>query len=164
MVRASIQPLTSSQDEMDAFTAVMLSVELELKKRAFVSWDNALKITQSNSPETIKLAVPPPLILWRNEGRITDTRKPYIVPWLPKTRQSMQSASSMVCRERETEDRTSRLLSQHELDQELLYILWRDDRIRNCIALWSMALSDLQKEAPCEYFAWLMKRHPPLVY
>ncbi len=56
------------------------------------------------------------------------------------------------------------LLSQHELDQELLYILWRDDRVKNCIALWSMALSDLQKEAPCEYFAWLMKRNPSLLY
>ena len=80
MVRASRQPLTSSQDEMDAFTAVMLSVELEMKKRAFVSWDNALKTTQSNSPETINLAVPPPRILCRNEGQITDARKPYIVP------------------------------------------------------------------------------------
>ena len=53
---------------------------------------------------------------------------------------------------------------QHELDQELLYILWKDNRVINCIALWSKALSDLQKEAPCEYFAWLMKRNPPLVY
>ena len=58
----------------------------------------------------------------------------------------------------------ARLLSSHELEQEHLYILWRDDRVRNCMALWSMALSDLQKQAPCEYFAWLMKRNPLLVY
>ena len=56
------------------------------------------------------------------------------------------------------------LLNQHGLDQELLYILWKDNRVINCIALWSKALSDLQKEAPCEYFTWLMKRNPPLVY
>ena len=72
MVRACRQPVTSSEEEMDAFTAVMLSVEFELNKCAF----DALKTTRSNSPETIKRAVPPPLSLCRNEGQITDTRKP----------------------------------------------------------------------------------------
>ena len=76
----------------------------------------------------------------------------------------MQSQGNTVRDKGDPEDRTARLLSQHEIDQELLYILWRDNRVINCIALWSKALSDLQKEAPCEYFAWLMKRNPPLVY
>ena len=75
MVRASRQQLTSSEEEMDAFTAVMLSVEFELKKIAF----NALKTTRSNSPETTKPGVLPP-VLCHNEGQHADTPKPEIVP------------------------------------------------------------------------------------
>ena len=85
---------------------------------------------------------------------------------VPKPGRLMQSQSNTI---RDKGDTTTgvcdaALLSQHELEQELLYILWRDNRVRNCIALWSLALSDLQREAPCEYFAWLVKRNPPLVY
>ena len=54
MVRACRQPLTSSQDEMDAFTSVILAVELERKKRAFVSWRDALKSTELNSANETK--------------------------------------------------------------------------------------------------------------
>ena len=79
----------------------------------------------------------------------------------------MQSQGNTIRDKGDTEDRlygTARLLSQHEMDQELLYILWRDNWVRNCIAFWAMALSDLQREAPCAYFAWLLKRTPHLVY
>ena len=76
----------------------------------------------------------------------------------------MQRSCCSICGEGDREDPTAWVLSEHELDQEYLYRLWRDNRVINCIALWSKALSDLQKEAPCEYFAWLMKRNPPLVY
>ena len=77
----------------------------------------------------------------------------------------MQSQGNTIRDKGDTEDRlygTARLLSQHEIDQELLYILWRDNRVINCIGLWSKALSDLQKEAPCEYFVWLMQQNPSL--
>ena len=74
----------------------------------------------------------------------------------------MQSKCNTIRDKGDTEDRTARLLSQHEIDQELLYILWRDNRVINCIALRSKALSDLQKEAPCEYFVWLMQQNPSL--
>ena len=40
--------------EMDAFTSVILAVELERKKRAFVSWRDALKSTEVNSADTTK--------------------------------------------------------------------------------------------------------------
>ena len=105
-----------------------------------------------------------PLTLSRNEGLFENSTKLEAVLRVPAARPHMQSQGNTIRHNGNTEDRTSRLLSQHEIDQELLYILWRDNRVINCIALWSKALSDLQKEAPCEYFAWLMKRNPPLVY
>ena len=77
MVRACRQPLTSSQDEMDAFTLVMLNIELERKNRAE---HDALKTPQSNSHKIIKAVVPPPPILRHNEGQLPDTQKPQIVP------------------------------------------------------------------------------------
>ena len=40
--------------EMDAFTSVILAVELERKKRAFVSWRDALKSTELNSANETK--------------------------------------------------------------------------------------------------------------
>ena len=99
-----------------------------------------------------------------NEGLFKNSTKLEAVLRVPQPGRLMQSQGNTIRDKGDTEDRTSRLLSQHEIDQELLYILWRDNRVINCIALWSKALSDLQKEAPCEYFAWLMKRNPPLVY
>ena len=59
MGHTSRQPLTSSQDEIDAFAFVMLAVELERKKRAFVSWLDALKTTEVNSASTTKATVVP---------------------------------------------------------------------------------------------------------
>ena len=51
MVRACRQPLTSSQDEMDAFTSVILAVELERKK---IAERDALKSMELNSANETK--------------------------------------------------------------------------------------------------------------
>ena len=64
----------------------------------------------------------------------------------------------------DTQDRTARLLSQHELDQEYLYRLWKAGRINDeYVQMWAKALSELQTEAECDYFAWLMMKQPVLV-
>ena len=64
----------------------------------------------------------------------------------------------------DTEDRTARLMSQHELDQEYLYRLWKSGRVNEeYVEMWAKALSELQTEADCDYFAWLMKNEPALV-
>ena len=60
---------------MDAFTAVMLAVELEKKKRA--EYD-ALKSTQSDSPETIKPSVAPTSVC-QNEKLRADPPKSEVV-------------------------------------------------------------------------------------
>ena len=74
----------------------------------------------------------------------------------------MQSASSTLCGERDTEDGAE--LSQHELDQEYLYRLWKAGRINGkYLQMWATALSELEKESPCEYFLWLMKLNPQLI-
>ena len=64
----------------------------------------------------------------------------------------------------DTQDRTARLLSQHELDQEYIYRLWKAGRINDeYVQMWAKALSELQTEAECDYFAWLMMKQPALV-
>ena len=64
----------------------------------------------------------------------------------------------------DTEDRTERLLSQHELDQEYLYRLWKAGRINDkYLQMWTKALTELQDEAPCDYFVWLIKNQPILL-
>ena len=76
----------------------------------------------------------------------------------------MQSESTQLGRERDTEDRTERLLSQHELDQEYLYRLWKAGRINDeYVQKWVKALAELQEEWPCDYFVWLIKNQPMLV-
>ena len=67
----------------------------------------------------------------------------------------MQSQSSLLGRTGDTEDGAE--LSQHELDQEYLYRLWKAGKITD------KALSELQAEANCDYFVWLMKNQPMLV-
>jgi len=55
-------------------------------------------------------------------------------------------------------------MSQHELRQEYLYRLWKDQRINGeYVKMWAKALCELQTEADCDYFAWLMKWQPALV-
>ena len=76
----------------------------------------------------------------------------------------MQSESTQLGRERDLQDQTARLMSQHELDQEYLYRLWKAGRISDeCVQMWATALSELQDESPCDYFVWLMQQNPALV-
>ena len=76
----------------------------------------------------------------------------------------MQSQSGMVCRERDTEDGTTQLLTSHELDQEYLYRLGKAGRINEeYVQMWAKALTELQEEADCDYFVWLMQIQPMLV-
>ena len=78
----------------------------------------------------------------------------------------MQFESTELGGEGDTEDRTERLLyrlSQHELDQEYLYRLWKAGRINEeYVQMWAKALSELQTEANCDYFVWLMQTQPML--
>ena len=76
----------------------------------------------------------------------------------------MPSESSSICGEGDREDPTARALSQHELDQEYLYRLWKAGRITlEHAQTWAKALSELQAEADCDYFVWLIKNQPMLV-
>ena len=55
-------------------------------------------------------------------------------------------------------------MSQHELDQEYLYRLWKAGRItEDYVEMWGKALMELQTESPCDYFSWLLKNQPTLV-
>ena len=73
----------------------------------------------------------------------------------------MQSQSTPLGREGDTEDGAE--LSQHELDQEYLYRLWKAGKItEKYVQIWAMALSELEKESPCEYFLFLLKLNPQL--
>ena len=76
----------------------------------------------------------------------------------------MQPESNRLGGKGDTEDRTARLLSQHELDQEYLYRLWKAGRIGvDYVQMWAKALTELQSESPCDYFTWLLKNQPMLV-
>ena len=76
----------------------------------------------------------------------------------------MQPESNRLGGTGDTEDRTARLLSQHELDQEYMYRLWKAGRIGDgYVQMWSKALTELQAEADCDYFNWLLKKQPTLV-
>ena len=76
----------------------------------------------------------------------------------------MPSESSSICGKGDREDPRARVLDQHELNQEYLYRLWKDGRITHAfVHLWAKALSELQAEADCDYFAWLMMKQPVLV-
>ena len=75
----------------------------------------------------------------------------------------MQSQSNTIRDKGDTEHRTA-LLSQHELDQEYLYRLWKSGRINDeYVQMWTKTLTELQEEAQCDYFVWLMQQNPPLV-
>ena len=76
----------------------------------------------------------------------------------------MQSQSIELGGEGDTEDRKARLMSQHELDQEYLYRLWKARRLNyECVQIWAKALTELQDETSCDYFVWLMQNQPMLV-
>ena len=76
----------------------------------------------------------------------------------------MQSKGSQLGGEGNLQDGALRLMTPHELDQEYLYRLWKAGRINEkYIQMWAKALTELQDEAPCDYFVWLMKNQPMLV-
>ena len=76
----------------------------------------------------------------------------------------MQPQSCQLRGERDLQDRTARLMSQHELDQEYLYRLWKSGKINEeYVQMWANALTELQEEADCDYFVWLMQNQPMLV-
>ena len=76
----------------------------------------------------------------------------------------MQSKGSQLGGEGNLQDGTLRLMTPHELDQEYLYMLWKAGRItKKYVQMWATALSELQAEANCDYFVWLMKNQPALV-
>ena len=76
----------------------------------------------------------------------------------------MQQTRGDVGGEGDTENRTGPLMSQHELDQEYLYRLWKAGRItEDYVEMWGKALAELQTESPCDYFSWLLKNQPTLV-
>ena len=76
----------------------------------------------------------------------------------------MQSQGCQVGGERDLQDRTAHLMTPHELDQEYLYRLYKSGRINEeYVQMWATALSELQAEADCDYFVWLLKNQPMLV-
>ena len=75
----------------------------------------------------------------------------------------MQSCRISIRGEGDPEDGTARLLSQHERDQELLYRIWRASKVtEDLVQSWAESLAELQQEGPCDYFVWLMQRHPAM--
>ena len=161
MVRACRQSLTSSQDEMDAFTSVMLAVELERKKRAE---HDALKTMEVNSADTRKPTAAAKSQCEHHERLRADPPKPKTLPPIPQTGFRMQQTRGDLGRTGDTDDRTARLITQHELDQEYLYRLWKSGRINDeYVQMWAKALTELQDESPCDYFVWLMQNQPMLV-
>ena len=73
----------------------------------------------------------------------------------------MQPKSDAV---RGSEDQETRAeLTEHELAQEKLYLIWRSGRVQATnVAEWAASLTRLQAEGDCIYFAWLMRAHPEL--
>ena len=56
------------------------------------------------------------------------------------------------------------VLTEHELAQQTLYLIWRAGRL-TCpvsVQMWADSLGRLQLEGECSYFDWLVQRHPPL--
>ena len=75
----------------------------------------------------------------------------------------MPSESCSICGEGDRKDPRARFLSQHELDQEYLYRLWKAGRITHAyVQTWAKALSELEAEASCDYFVWLIQQNPSL--
>ena len=104
-----------------------------------------------------------PLSLSRNEGLLTDFAKLGSILRVPKPRPRMQRSCCSICGEVDREDPTAWVLSEHELDQEYLYRLWKAGRITHAyVQTWAKALSELEAEASCDYFVWLMQQNPSL--
>ena len=59
---------------------------------------------------------------------------------------------------------TRDVLTEHELAQQTLYLIWRSGRL-TCplyVQMWADSLGRLQLEGECSFFDWLVQRHPEL--
>ena len=56
------------------------------------------------------------------------------------------------------------VLTEHELAQQTLYLIWRSGRLACPVygQMWADSLGRLQLEGECSFFDWLVQRHPPL--
>ena len=63
-------------------------------------------------------------------------------------------------------DPARNVLTEHELAQERLYLIWRSGRLADkdtlLAQMWADSLVRLQLEGECSFFDWLVQRHPPL--
>ena len=80
---------------------------------------------------------------------------------------NMQSQSSEVCGERDISLGSSYYadLSEHELAQEKLYLIWRGNYLTTVelVEIWANSLLRLHSEGYCTYFDWLVQNHPRLI-
>ena len=73
----------------------------------------------------------------------------------------MQPESGAACPAENSPDRAE--LTEHELAQEKLYLLWRSGRVQGAnVTAWARSLERLGAEGECSYLCWLFKTHPPL--
>ena len=78
----------------------------------------------------------------------------------------MQSESSEVCGEGDISvGNLSADLSEHELAQEKLYLIFRGNYLTTpeLVEIWANSLLRLHEEDYCTYFDWLVQTHPRLI-
>ena len=78
----------------------------------------------------------------------------------------MQSESPHLCGEGDSEaGSSSETLSEHELAQEKLYLIWRGNYLTTpeLVQIWANSLFRLSQEGFCTYFDWLIQRNPRLI-
>ena len=78
----------------------------------------------------------------------------------------MQSQSSEVCGTGDISvGNLSADLSEHELAQEKLYLIWRGNYLTTVelVEIWANSLLRLHSEGYCTYFDWLVQNHPRLI-
>ena len=78
----------------------------------------------------------------------------------------MQSQSSEVCGTGDISvGNLSAGLSEHELAQEKLYLIWRGNYLTTpeLVQIWANSLLRLHEEDYCTYFDWLVQNHPRLI-
>ena len=78
----------------------------------------------------------------------------------------MQSEGPHLCGEGDSEaGSSSETLSEHELAQEKLYLIWRGDYLTTpeLVQIWANSLYRLHEEGVLTYFDWLIQRHPRLI-
>ena len=78
----------------------------------------------------------------------------------------MQSESSEVCGTGDISvGNLSADLSEHELAQEKLYLIFRGNYLTTpeLVEIWANSLLRLSQEGFCMYFDWLVQNHPRLI-